>query len=183
MRNKEVNKTFFILLLIVLTAIALGIFTYGTFIKDDRRTVSNSGTITREIELLVDEDTKENTNSINYSKGTSKFKLVTNNESKYDFYLNDKKVAEYDYSHIIVTKVGKYLIVSWPGSQGGNLALGYVDEDNNYYAINNILNIIFKDNQLYGYVEITEDDEYDLKKVKLEFDGANVTIKEIENED
>ena len=41
MENKEVYKTFFVLLLVVLTAMALGIFAYTTFIKKDNTADTN----------------------------------------------------------------------------------------------------------------------------------------------
>lgn len=85
MENKEVYKTFFILLLIVLTAMALGIFAYTTFIKKDNTTDNNK---------TVNNDNEEKSKSEEYKTIDGKYtlKITENNE----VYINDKKLVVED---------------------------------------------------------------------------------------
>lgn len=137
------------------------------------------------IELYVDKDTDESIKSIKLKNQVFEVKLAGYSEENGtgDLYLNGTKISTIDYNSVIVSVVDKYLIVAWPGAQGGSLALGYINESGVYYPIYStgveVLNVRFENGKLYCDTIDTSASYYDTKKVELIINGSSIKIEDI----
>jgi biopolymer transport protein ExbD len=137
----------------------------------------------KKVELSIDEDKNQAVGSVKLNDKVFEIKITGYNpeNGNSDLYINNKKVATLDYSNVTVSVVSKYLIVEWPGAQIGSLALGYINENGEYYDIgveNSIHNIYEENGKIYGYKD-PMDLEKDPIKVEIVFNGSNIKIEEV----
>ena len=202
--NNSSNKNGIIALLVVIIIALIGAVVYFVFIKKDDKTVDNKGENNQnvdnnviinddetnnsslsetKIELYVDEDKDQSVNNIKIGNKVFEIKLARLDDIKSDLYLNNKKVETIDYNNIIVSVVNKYLVMEWPGAQGGALAFAYVNEEGEYFTIDvEALNVYFENGKFY--CDTTDDDapDYDTKRVELILNGSKIAIKEIKKD-
>ena len=123
--NTELFKTFFLILLVVIAAMALGIFAYVTFIKDnnvDNNKTTDNGSKTNGKNDNNDRATTDKSWVGEYKTADGKYtlKITENNE----VYINDKKIVE-DFER---EENSKYLRISgdFDPSVGGITGLSFV---------------------------------------------------------
>ncbi len=199
------NKKGIIAVLVLIIIALIGAVVYFAFIKKDDKPIDNKDENNRQIndntstdtddetnnsslsetkiELYLDEDKDQSVNNIKLGNKIFEIKLARLDDIKSNLYLNNKKVETIDYNNISVSVVNKYLVVEWPGAQGGSLALGYINEEGAYFSIYSAgveaLNVYFENGKFY--CDTTDDDapDYDTKRVELILNGSNIAIKEI----
>ncbi len=183
-KEKKIKLSLFIVAVIIGIALVL-VGLYLLFFKKDDKTDNNQlppteVVDTTEIELNIDEETKEVAKIIQLGNNSYEFKFVLN-EGENEIYLNDEKIETTEYSSIVVYLVDRYLIVGIPKAKVGSLALGYVNETGHYEKINKkIYNIYYESGFMYGSVEVSNNEAFKTKVVKITFaTPSNVIIEDV----
>lgn len=116
-----------------------------------------------------------------------KIKIIGKNDGlNGDLYVNDKVIHTFDYDHVSVYVLDKYLLIVWQGGQClGAVKLGAINENGEYISIDsdsayvNIYDIHSENGKVLAKAQISDD--YDLcgpeVKVELTYDEKNVIIK------
>ncbi len=100
------------------------------FVYENKKLKINKSMIIYELEAMKEENEYElKSQSFMFNGNIVHMKLNTIDEYHSDLYINDKKVATYDYDHVVIYVMDKYMIISWPGTTCGELVLGYINEN------------------------------------------------------
>lgn len=124
----------------------------------------------------------ESSQTVFFNNKNINMKFVTNNGSKGDLFIDDKKIATFDYNHLIVYVTNKFIAISWPGAQCGELIVGYINEENKFLESNDFIeNLHYENGKVIGM--LSYDNEYDLcagrKKVEIIYAKNSVTTKDV----
>ena len=101
-------------------------------------------------------------------------------------------MATYDYDNIYLYVTSKYILISWPGAQAGEIILGYINEDGKYFEFRagEFVDLYQDDNKLIGYLcqneEIKMNDGQTIidfcsskKKTEFVYENNKLTTKEL----
>ena len=190
--NKDRKKNLLLAIILIVGSVLIAMGLYFLFSKKEETPVKPTNPTSEidvskdKIELVIDDMHEDMARTIELGNNFYTFKLIKNENEKYELYLNDEKIETLDYSTVTVYLVDRYLIVSWPGAQAGKLTLGYVNDLGNYISIhekNSIYDIYFESGFMYGNVEDKTSEEYSTKIVKITFTTpSNLVIENVKQD-
>ena len=179
LEKENKNKKIIIGVIVALVVIALIVGAILLFGKKDSEPANNEQTVeaTPEPTVVYEQE---------LSIGSNSYQIKITNISKADdvktseIYLDNDKVAEYEYETIETKVIDKYIVFEWRGGQADLLVLGYVDEKGNYYDVTlndiDVYDIHLDNGKLIGSIVDTEGEDWGTKEVEIKLNKEKIEV-------